>query len=75
MSDQPQQEDGTETSLQRRLAEAMTAEVLVRIPDTDAPDGYREEWWPMERVYDVAWAAAADLSRATSDHLHNSTEE
>ncbi len=75
MSDQPQQEDGTETSFQRRLAEAMTAEVRVRIPDINAAGGYREEWWSMERVYDVAWAAAADLSRATSDHLHNSTDE
>ncbi len=75
MSDQPQHDHGSNTPFPQRVTEAMTAEIRVRIPDINAAGGYREEWWSMERVYDVAWAAAADLSRATGDHLHDSTDE
>ncbi len=59
----------------QRLEAAMAAEIRVRIPDTSAPEGYREEWWPMDRVYDVAWAAAADLSTAAGGESHHSNDE
>ncbi len=75
MSDQAQQPDGPKTPFQQRVAEAMTAQVRVRIPDTNTTGGYREEWWSMERIYDVAWAAASDFMIHTAEEAQNIIDE
>ncbi len=71
MSEQSQHQHESDTSFRQRLDEAMMAEVRVRIPDADAPGGYREEWWSMQRVYDVAWAAASDFMITAADEAQN----
>ncbi|MDP9313081.1 MAG: hypothetical protein M3R24_19725 [Chloroflexota bacterium] len=60
MSVQPQKQIKLDSPDRQQVEAAMAAEVLVRIPDPDADGGYRQEWWTMQRVYEVAWRAGAD---------------
>ncbi len=75
MSEHADHEDGPNTPFRERIAEAMLAEVFVRVPDASRAEGYREEWWSMQRIYDVAWAAAHDAMLSRSDHSQHRTDE
>ena len=61
MNSQPQKQIRPDSSDRQQVEAAMAAEVLVRIPDPDADGGYRQEWWTMQRVYELAWRAGADV--------------